>query len=136
MSAMTEPTPAALQGFLLLSEYEVTQGNDRPGWMFCGKYRVTRSCELPQLTTEGVACRMLSDLGLHELAGSIGTPDKANASTKESDLAYALVSACVVYEGVWTLYLGRPSSIPKSVMDVTVARCKAGRKSDSPWLNA
>lgn len=37
LSAMSDPTPAALQGFLLLSEYEVTQGNDRPGWMFCGK---------------------------------------------------------------------------------------------------
>jgi len=47
-----------------------------------------------------------------------------------------LLSACVVYEGVWTLYLGRPSSIPKSVMSVAVSRCKAGRESDSPWLNA
>lgn len=37
MRAMSEPTPANLQGFLLLSEYEVTQGNDRPGWMYCGK---------------------------------------------------------------------------------------------------
>lgn len=37
LKAMSEPTPASLQGFLLLSEYEVTQGNDRPGWMFCGK---------------------------------------------------------------------------------------------------
>lgn len=37
MRALTEPTPANLQGFLLLSEYEVTKGNDRPGWMFCGK---------------------------------------------------------------------------------------------------
>ncbi|KAF7549535.1 hypothetical protein G7Z17_g6329 [Cylindrodendrum hubeiense] len=38
LGAMSEPTPANLQGFLLLSEYEVTQGNDRPGWMFCGKF--------------------------------------------------------------------------------------------------
>lgn len=36
LRAMSEPTPAILQAFLLLSEYEVTQGNDRPGWMFCG----------------------------------------------------------------------------------------------------
>jgi hypothetical protein len=42
MSAMSEPTPAGLQGFLLLSEYEVTQGNDRPGWMYCGKSSVSR----------------------------------------------------------------------------------------------
>lgn len=37
LSGISEPTPANLQGFLLLSEYEVTQGNDRQGWMFCGK---------------------------------------------------------------------------------------------------
>lgn len=36
LRAMSEPTPANLEAFLLLSEYEVTQGNDRPGWMFCG----------------------------------------------------------------------------------------------------
>lgn len=36
LSGISEPTPANLQGFLLLSEYEVTQGNDRQGWMFCG----------------------------------------------------------------------------------------------------
>jgi hypothetical protein len=40
LSAMSEPTPAAMQGFLLLSEYEVTQGNDRPGWMFCGNIQL------------------------------------------------------------------------------------------------
>ncbi|KAH6871227.1 fungal-specific transcription factor domain-containing protein [Thelonectria olida] len=119
LRAMSEPTPANLQGFLLLSEYEVTQGNDRPGWMFCG-----------------VGCRMLSDLGLHELANTIDAPLDEQEPTKESDLAYALLSACVVYEGVWTLYLGRPSSIPRSVMGVVSARSKRGRKSDSPWLNA
>lgn len=37
LMAVSEPTPANLQGFLLLSEYEVTQGSDRPGWMFCGR---------------------------------------------------------------------------------------------------
>jgi len=42
LSAISEPTPAALQGFLLLSEYEVTQGNDRPGWMYCGKSAAQR----------------------------------------------------------------------------------------------
>jgi hypothetical protein len=38
LSALHEPTPATLQACLLLSEYEVTQGNDRPGWMFCGQH--------------------------------------------------------------------------------------------------
>ncbi|KAJ3545707.1 hypothetical protein NM208_g2392 [Fusarium decemcellulare] len=116
--ALSEPTPANLQGFMLLSEYEVTQGNNRPGWMFCGK------C---------VACRMLSDLGLHELASS---PTTTRGEADESDLAYALLSACFVYEGVWTLYLGRPSCIPRSFVSVVDSRCREGRRSDSPWLNA
>lgn len=37
LGALHEPSPANLQAFLLISEYEVTLGNDRPGWMFCGR---------------------------------------------------------------------------------------------------
>ncbi|KAM6510451.1 hypothetical protein FSOLCH5_010891 [Fusarium solani] len=119
LKAMCEPTPAGLQGFLLLSEYEVTQGNDRAGWMFCG-----------------MACRMLSDLGLHEHVGVNGTSSEAHEQSNEGHLLYALLSACIVYEGVWTLYLGRPSSISRSVMDAVASRCRARRVGDSPWLNA
>lgn len=43
LEAMSEPTPANLQGFLLLSEYEVTKGNDRPGWMYCGQSKAQDS---------------------------------------------------------------------------------------------
>lgn len=43
LGAISEPTPANLQGFMLLSEYEVTQGNNRPGWMFCGKSNLKES---------------------------------------------------------------------------------------------
>lgn len=79
---------------------------------------------------------MLSDLGLHELATSGASSSPTSASPRESELAYALLSACVVYEGVWTLYLGRPSSIPRSIMSVVALRCKAKVKDDCPWLNA
>lgn len=79
---------------------------------------------------------MLSDLGLHELASITSAPHETQEQIKESDLAYALLSACVVYEGVWTLYLGRPSCIPRSVMSIAASRCKAGRDSDSSWMNA
>lgn len=37
LNALQEPTPASLQALLLLSEYEVSYGNDRIGWMFCGE---------------------------------------------------------------------------------------------------
>ncbi|KAK9777141.1 putative Fungal-specific transcription factor domain-containing protein [Seiridium cardinale] len=119
LAAISKPTPANLQGFLVLSEYEVTQGNDRAGWMFCG-----------------VACRMLSDIGLHELSTNVDPSDEAWESTKEKDIAYNLLSACVVYEGVWSLYLGRPSSIPVTVMSTVTSRHTAGRGSDSPWIDA
>jgi hypothetical protein len=79
---------------------------------------------------------MLSDLGLHELAGITSAPHETQEQIKESDLAYALLAACVVYEGVWTLYLGRPSCIPRSVMSIAASRCRADRESDSLWLNA
>lgn len=78
---------------------------------------------------------MLSDLGLHE-AARLTPAGKPQAAGKENDLAYALLSACIVYEGVWTLYLGRPSSIPASVMNTAAARARVGQPSDSPWLSA
>lgn len=137
LRALTEPTPANLQGFLLLSEYEVTKGNDRSGWMFCGKCAVGRPFgQSFPLTGPGVACRMLSDLGLHELANVLSPTRRTQAPNKKDDLAYALLSACIVYEGVWTLYLGRPSSIPASVMNTAAARARMGQPSDSPWLSA
>jgi hypothetical protein len=36
--ALETPSAASLQGFLLLSEFEVTQGRDRIGWMLCGMF--------------------------------------------------------------------------------------------------
>jgi hypothetical protein len=36
--ALETPSAASLQGFLLLSEFEVTQGRDRVGWMLCGMF--------------------------------------------------------------------------------------------------
>lgn len=37
LTEIESPTPASMQGCLLLSEYEVSQGNDRFGWMLCGE---------------------------------------------------------------------------------------------------
>ncbi|CAK7234704.1 hypothetical protein SBRCBS47491_009039 [Sporothrix bragantina] len=110
VQAMSEPTPANLQGFLLMSEYEVTRGNNRLGWMLCG-----------------LACRMMSDLGLHKLASVTSPPLEGTGtpSARECALARDLMASCIAYEGVWTLYLGRPSSIPKSVMSVAAEYYRA-----------
>lgn len=78
---------------------------------------------------------MLSDLGLHERVGSSVSLRATHDLSVERNMAYGLLSACIVYEGVWTLYLGRPSSIPKSAMDAAQLGWEdAG--SHSPWLNA
>lgn len=37
LQALENPSAASLQGFLILSEYEVSQGRERMGWQFCGK---------------------------------------------------------------------------------------------------
>lgn len=79
---------------------------------------------------------MLSDLGLHDLVANINAPKQGRQPDNESDLAYALISACIVYEGVWTLYLGRPSSIPRTIMSIATLRLGEKRESDFSWMNA
>ncbi|CAH0057287.1 unnamed protein product [Clonostachys solani] len=116
-NALYEPSPANLQGFLLLSEYESTTGKNSLGWMYCGK------C---------IACRMLTDLGLHELMCDTQDQDPS----EEACLAYTLASGCLVYENIFAMYLGRPNSIPSYVVHSIMIRRKRNLKSDSAWLNA
>jgi len=71
-----------------------------------------------------MACRTISDLGLHEHAAG------------DSRAAYYLLGACLVYEGIWCLYVGRPSYLPKSMLDVAAAQRNSKQHSDSPLLNA
>lgn len=37
LHGLETPSEASMQGFMLLSEYEVSYGRDRIGWMFCGR---------------------------------------------------------------------------------------------------
>lgn len=37
LQALENPSAASLQGFLMLSEYELSQGREHMGWQFCGK---------------------------------------------------------------------------------------------------
>ena len=55
--ALDNPTPASLQGYLLLSEYEVTQGHDRSGWMLCGMCALARMMVKSVVLTLGQAWR-------------------------------------------------------------------------------
>ncbi|KAK5692378.1 hypothetical protein LTR97_010686 [Elasticomyces elasticus] len=103
--ALEIPSAASLQGFLMLSEYEVSQGRDSMGWQLCvNKYL-------------GMACRLLTDLGLHEPPGEAET-----ILVKRARLH--LLGACIALEGIWCIYLGRPSSIPRSVLRTATTLCE------------
>lgn len=41
LQALESPSAASMQGFMLLSEYEVTHGRDRIGWQLCGKRQLS-----------------------------------------------------------------------------------------------
>lgn len=38
ISELENPNMATLQGMLLLSDYEMSEGHDRLGWLYCGQY--------------------------------------------------------------------------------------------------
>lgn len=74
-------------------------------------------------TRAGIACRMISDLGLHETTDDteiVGTQSCHLLSSVA--LRRALLCCAVTYEGVWCTYLGRPSCISMSAMNTAVSR--------------
>ncbi|KAK5674430.1 hypothetical protein LTS10_012818 [Elasticomyces elasticus] len=93
--ALENPSAASLQGFLMLSEYEVSQGRDSMGWQLC---------EAETIRVRGAR--------LH------------------------LLGACIALEGIWCVYLGRPSSIPRSVLRTATTLCEQHEWSHSTTLAA
>ncbi|KAF2495764.1 hypothetical protein BU16DRAFT_617309 [Lophium mytilinum] len=118
--ALENPTPASLEGFLLLSEYEVTLGHNGMGWMLCG-----------------MACRTIYNLDIHQIPNA---PTECNqppdSSPSEIGLLHSLLCACIMYEGIWCTYLGRPSSIPKTVMDIATNWCHRRKEPGSTMVTA
>ncbi|KAF4892508.1 Nitrogen assimilation transcription factor nirA [Colletotrichum fructicola] len=95
---LERPTIATLQGFLLLSDFEATSARDRIGW-----------------TYNGIACRLIFDLGLHEDCSRLirhGILVQADA-----DLRVSLFLSAFVYDRLWALYLGRPSCVPMNCLE-------------------
>lgn len=79
-----------------------------------------------------MACRLLSDLGLHLLRDSRN--DQENVSIRRSRLH--LLGACIAFEGAWCLYLGRPSSIPRSIIRKAALSCAKYQELATPTLSA
>jgi len=59
---------------------------------------------------------MISELGLHEVKVE-PSESSEQANPTENSLRYKLICCCRVYEGVWCLYMGRPSSVPPWTTD-------------------
>ncbi|KIW26769.1 uncharacterized protein PV07_06577 [Cladophialophora immunda] len=114
VSELEDPNVATLQGMLLLSDYEMTEGRDRVGWMYCG-----------------IACRLIVDLGLHHTWSKNSDQDALNAPGGRFRGSVTL--GCFVYETLWSLYLGRPSHI--AILSPSLSSY-AGHVSDNLTLRA
>ncbi|KAL4890665.1 fungal-specific transcription factor domain-containing protein [Aspergillus ambiguus] len=73
---------------LLLGDLEVGCGRDNVGWLY-----------------SGMANRLCFDIGLHLDATDLGL------SQREMDIRRMTLSACVVYDRYWALFLGRPTAL-------------------------
>ncbi|OAL56030.1 hypothetical protein IQ07DRAFT_583454 [Pyrenochaeta sp. DS3sAY3a] len=90
---------ATLQGLLLLSDFEMSQSRDRVGWLHCG-----------------MACRLIFDLGLHD--ADMTSKGFVGSATEFDAFRGTLLTACLVYERLWCLYLGRPSCVTASMLRI------------------
>ncbi|KFX88788.1 hypothetical protein V490_07398 [Pseudogymnoascus sp. VKM F-3557] len=115
LQALENPSAASMQGFLMLSEYEVSQGDEQMGWQFCG-----------------MACRLLTDIGLYESPDAPDDTETINIKRARSNL----LGACISLEGIWCIYLGRPTSIPRSIHQAAVVSCERYQGPHSTTLKA
>ncbi|RVX70490.1 hypothetical protein B0A52_05141 [Exophiala mesophila] len=113
---LENPNLATLRGMLLLSDFEMSQGRDRVGWMYC------------------IACRLIHDLGLHNAWSSFAQQDPIQAAETRSHISLAL--GCLVYETLWSLYLGRPSHLALSNLSIpSFAPDLTGSSTLKAWFN-
>jgi hypothetical protein len=138
IQALEDPSAASMQGFLILSDYEVCQGREHIGWQLCGKrktFPLRKTTVLHWLICKhhvGMACRLLTDLGLHEPSGA----SEEAESTHMKKARLHLLSACITFEGIWCMYLGRPSMIRRSVLQAAAQCCEEYEWSDSSTVAA
>ncbi|OBT58431.1 hypothetical protein VE04_01316 [Pseudogymnoascus sp. 24MN13] len=85
----------SVQAFLLLGDLECGVGRDNTGWMFAG-----------------MANRLCFDIGLHLDCGNEDLPEK------EIQIRNMTLFACVIYDKYWALFLGRPTGIKSSDLEM------------------
>ncbi|EOA86669.1 uncharacterized protein SETTUDRAFT_87447 [Exserohilum turcica Et28A] len=80
---------------LLLGDLECGVGRDNAGWMY-----------------SGMAVRLAFDIGLHLDTRLSGLP------TREIEIRQMTLWACVIYDKYWALFLGRPTSMKSSDLEI------------------
>ncbi|KAF2404514.1 hypothetical protein EJ06DRAFT_207395 [Trichodelitschia bisporula] len=80
---------------LLLGDLECGVGRDNLGWLYAG-----------------IAVRIAFDIGLHLDTQNTGLPDR------EVEIRRMTLWACVIYDKYWALFLGRPTSMKSSDLEV------------------
>ncbi|RDW77744.1 Zn2 DNA-binding protein-1 [Coleophoma cylindrospora] len=85
----------SVQAFLLLGDLECGVGRDNTGWMYAG-----------------MANRLCFDIGLHLDCSNDGLPEK------EVQIRHMTLFACVIYDKYWALFLGRPTGIKSSDLEM------------------
>ncbi|CAG9956337.1 unnamed protein product [Clonostachys rosea f. rosea IK726] len=81
----------SIQAFQLLGGLEFCCGNDDTGWLFTG-----------------MCFRMIFDAGLHVDPSSLFLPER------ETQIRHMVLWACMATDRLWSLYLGRPTTIKTS----------------------
>ncbi|KAK8251139.1 fungal-specific transcription factor domain-containing protein [Phyllosticta capitalensis] len=84
-----------IQGLLLLANCECVVGRDHSGWLL-----------------SGMAVRLSFDVGLHLDTRASGLSDR------ESEVRQIALWACVVFDKYWSMFLGRPTAIKTSDLEV------------------
>ncbi|KIW32992.1 uncharacterized protein PV07_04497 [Cladophialophora immunda] len=117
VAELQDPNLATVQGLLLLSDYEMSEGHDRVGWIYCG-----------------IACRILIDLGLHK--EPVDTTRDIDLDPNHAHICASATAGCLVYETLWCFYLGRQSTLSVSGMPLAVSIADASENVTlRPWLD-
>lgn len=86
---LKRPQITTIQALLLLSVVYCAIGRDTKGWLFTG-----------------MACRLVFDLGIHKDITEKASP--VHSSRHVAQTRQLTFWACVVFDRLWALYLGRP----------------------------
>lgn len=79
-----------------------------------------------------MACRLLTDIGLHESPDASEEAETIHIKRARSNH----LGACIALEGIWCMYLGRPTSIPSSFHQAAALSCEQYQGPDSTTLAA